>query len=102
MRSTLRSVSFSPCDYAADGRVAAAVAFFVRQAGVTRVTSLPFPEADAGLCATCTHARVVKGARSLFVRCARSDSEARFPRYPPLPVDECDGYDPAATGPKPN
>ena len=48
----------------------------------------------AGLCATCRHAAVIvsdRGAR--FYRCERARTDPRFPRYPPLPVRACIGYD---------
>ena len=47
----------------------------------------------AGLCATCLHLQVVRSPRSTFVRCGRSDREADYPRYPPLPVLGCRGYE---------
>jgi hypothetical protein len=31
---------------------------------------------------------------SEFWRCARSDDDARFRKYPPLPVRECAGHEP--------
>ncbi len=47
----------------------------------------------AGLCGDCLFARIVESARgSTFWRCARSETEPRFPKYPPLPVRECAGY----------
>jgi hypothetical protein len=47
-----------------------------------------------GLCATCAHARKQASARgSTFWRCARADVDARFRRYPPLPVRECAGHE---------
>jgi hypothetical protein len=50
--------------------------------------------AAAGLCANCTHARAVPSARgSTFVLCARSQHDARFPKYPRLPVVRCAGYE---------
>lgn len=45
-----------------------------------------------GLCATCAHLEVVGSKRSVFVRCGLSDDDPRFPRYPPLPVRSCAGY----------
>jgi hypothetical protein len=55
------------------------------------------PLADAGLCARCTHARVVGNARgSRFWLCGLSRIDARFPRYPRLPVLRCDGFEPQA------
>jgi hypothetical protein len=53
----------------------------------------------AGLCASCRHARlVVSGRGSRFVLCERSRSDARFPRYPPIPVVACLGWEAAASG----
>jgi len=50
--------------------------------------------ASAGLCAACVHARlVVSGRGSTFVLCERSRTDARFPRYPTLPVVACTGFD---------
>ncbi len=49
---------------------------------------------DAGLCASCRHARSVASARgSQFLLCARSKDDPRFPKYPPLPVIRCIGYE---------
>jgi hypothetical protein len=39
------------------------------------------------------HARLIPGARSSFVRCGLADTDQRFPRYPPLPVRQCDGFE---------
>jgi len=51
--------------------------------------------ADPGLCATCAHARIVESRRgSRFWLCSRSRTDARFPKYPPLPVVRCIGYTP--------
>ncbi len=50
--------------------------------------------ATAGLCARCIHARlVVSGRGSRFVLCGRSRTDARFPRYPSLPVVACVGFE---------
>jgi hypothetical protein len=50
--------------------------------------------ADAGgLCASCVNARIIessKGAR--FIRCELSFTDARFARYPQLPVVTCEGF----------
>jgi hypothetical protein len=55
---------------------------------------------DAGLCATCAHAKVVLNDRgSTFYACLRSKTDARFPRYPRLPVVSCIGYDEKACTP---
>ena len=53
------------------------------------------PDRDAvGLCLTCRWMRSVSNRRgSTFYRCGRADTDPRFPRYPPLPVRQCDGYE---------
>lgn len=53
------------------------------------LADLPTPP---GLCATCVHRRLVASKRSVFLLCALSETDPRFPRYPPLPVVACDGY----------
>ncbi|HYX26565.1 MAG TPA: hypothetical protein VFC23_20595 [Thermoanaerobaculia bacterium] len=53
------------------------------------LTDLPTP---AGLCATCEHLRLLASKRSVFVRCGLAETDARFPKYPPLPVVVCAGY----------
>ena len=53
------------------------------------------PDRHAGLCASCAHARRVTSARgSTFILCARSQTDARYPKYPPLPVLRCAGHEP--------
>jgi hypothetical protein len=47
-----------------------------------------------GLCATCEHLRLLASRRSVFVRCGLAAVDARFPRYPGLPVMACAGYRP--------
>lgn len=54
-----------------------------------RVPTGPSP----GLCATCAHHRVIENRRgSRFHLCEKSREDARFPKYPPLPVFRCAGY----------
>ena len=50
----------------------------------------------AGLCASCIHQKLIGNTRgSTFSMCLRHRSEPeRFPKYPPLPVRECTGYEP--------
>jgi hypothetical protein len=61
----------------------------------------PIPGA-AGLCAACVHARlVVSGRGSRFVLCERSRTDARFPRYPTLPVVACTGFEARAARSEP-
>jgi hypothetical protein len=55
---------------------------------------MPFTH-DEGLCATCAHALTTRSSKgATFVRCELSLADARFPRYPILPVRACDGYAP--------
>jgi hypothetical protein len=55
------------------------------------------PDAHAGLCTTCAHVDLVRSSRgSTFVLCRLSAQDARFPRYPTLPVVQCSGYRRAA------
>jgi hypothetical protein len=50
---------------------------------------------NPGLCATCTHARIIRSDRgSTFIRCGLSDVDSRFPKYPALPVIKCSGWNP--------
>jgi hypothetical protein len=58
-------------------------------------------DARIGLCATCRHRRDITGARSTFYLCERSFTDPRFPRYPPLPVHRCEGYEQDLPTPSP-
>ena len=50
--------------------------------------------ADLGLCASCRQAQVVTSARgSTFSLCRLSFVDARFAKYPVLPVRQCAGYE---------
>jgi hypothetical protein len=50
-------------------------------------------ESAAGLCSHCLHARRIESERgSVFVMCQLSGTDARFPKYPRLPVLSCAGY----------
>jgi len=40
--------------------------------------------------------RVVSGRGSVFWRCARSERDPSFPKYPRLPVLRCAGHEPSA------
>ena len=47
----------------------------------------------AGLCGSCANVRIVqtrKGSR--FFLCQLSETDPRFPKYPPIPVLRCAGY----------
>ena len=51
----------------------------------------------AGLCDSCRHQRLVRNTRgSEFSLCERSRTQPEYPRYPPLPVERCPGYEPRA------
>ncbi len=53
----------------------------------------PHSGPHAGLCETCRYQRVVTTTRgSRFSLCNRSREDASYPRYPRVPVRECDGY----------
>lgn len=59
-----------------------------------------FPRAgarDPGLCATCRHAETVETPRSVFWLCRLAFTDARFDKYPRLPVLRCSGYVPRET-----
>jgi len=46
-----------------------------------------------GLCTTCSHMRRMQNDRgSTFYLCELSTTDARFPKYPRLPVIQCVGY----------
>jgi hypothetical protein len=48
---------------------------------------------DVGLCSICRHARRVTTPRSVFWMCALAATDARFERYPRLPVTRCAGHE---------
>ena len=48
---------------------------------------------NAGLCDSCRHQKLVRNTRgSVFSMCERSKTDARYPKYPRLPVKRCEGY----------
>ncbi|HYL79016.1 MAG TPA: hypothetical protein VEU96_32800 [Bryobacteraceae bacterium] len=50
--------------------------------------------APVGLCETCKNMRRVTSDRgSVFYLCKLSAVDPRYPKYPPLPVLACDGYE---------
>jgi hypothetical protein len=58
------------------------------------------PDHRAGLCSVCRHRRVTGNRRgSRFYLCELSKSDARFPRYPALPVVRCAGFERADPDP---
>jgi hypothetical protein len=51
----------------------------------------------AGLCARCEYAQAVRSSReSVFVLCCLAANDARFAKYPRLPVRYCVGFELAA------
>jgi hypothetical protein len=47
----------------------------------------------AGLCEECVHSKRVGSARgSVFRLCMLHETDARFAKYPRLPVVQCTGY----------
>lgn len=52
------------------------------------------PPARVGLCADCRFMRLIESDRgSTFYFCEQSATDARFPKYPRLPVLRCMGYE---------
>jgi hypothetical protein len=52
---------------------------------------------NIGLCATCRHVETIVSVRgSTFYLCQLALTDPRFPKYPPLPVLACEGYEPPA------
>ncbi|MBI5878818.1 MAG: hypothetical protein HZB53_14300 [Chloroflexi bacterium] len=59
----------------------------------------PYPLDPVGLCALCAHHRVIESTKgSHFWLCALNVQDARFPRYPRLPVLVCEGFVPSPSG----
>jgi hypothetical protein len=48
---------------------------------------------EIGLCARCRHARFVPAGRAAYWLCRLAADDARFERYPRLPVLACEGYE---------
>lgn len=48
-----------------------------------------------GLCGRCAHVKVIESRKgSRFHLCRLASTDARFRRYPPLPVLSCPGFEP--------
>ena len=48
---------------------------------------------DQSLCESCRHLReIVSGKGSRFLMCLLSQTEVRWPKYPPQPVRQCVRY----------
>jgi hypothetical protein len=51
-------------------------------------------DAKAGLCAVCRHVKINRNDRgAVFYYCRKSETDRLFPKYPPLPVLTCRGYE---------
>ena len=51
-----------------------------------------------GLCEKCAFVRLVENNRgAIFYLCERSFEDSRYPKYPPLPVLACPGFEVAVT-----
>jgi len=49
-----------------------------------------------GLCARCIHRKEIRSDRgSIFIMCLRAFREPEYPKYPPLPVLHCAGFEKA-------
>ena len=44
------------------------------------------------LCESCENMREIRTTRSRFLLCELALADATFPKYPPQPVVQCDGY----------
>ena len=66
-----------------------------------RLIGAPFEPRDprpasgdaVGLCRSCRYSHAVEVPRTTFWRCRRSATDPSFPKYPPLPVRLCRGYE---------
>lgn len=54
----------------------------------------------SSLCNACRHVReIVSGTGSRFLLCRLSQTDRRYPKYPPQPVVKCRGYTPSDAEP---
>jgi hypothetical protein len=54
----------------------------------------PAPAVPPGLCGGCRHSRAVQArGSSVFRLCLRSTGDPNYPRYPPLPMLSCRGFE---------
>ena len=52
------------------------------------------PAPNIGLCLACRYTRqLVSGKGSQFFYCTRAETDARYTKYPSLPVTSCSGYE---------
>lgn len=54
---------------------------------------MPPLDARVGLCSVCANVRLVQGDRSMFYLCELAFRDARFRKYPALPVLRCEGFE---------
>lgn len=58
---------------------------------------MPVRTAPAGLCESCRNVRILEAKTgSRFFLCELSAVDPAFPKYPPIPVLRCAGYQPKA------
>ena len=56
--------------------------------------------ARIGMCSACRHSRTIRSSKnSEFWLCERSKTDARFSKYPRLPVRACPGFERTETSP---
>lgn len=68
--------------------------------GAERDGPRPAQPSDAGLCADCRHSRSIQSDRgSIFYLCCLSATNPKLPKYPRLPVLDCDSYDGRGSAP---
>ena len=53
----------------------------------------------ASLCESCRNVREVRTAQSRFLLCELSGTNADYPKYPPQPVVQCEGFQPKGKTP---
>ena len=47
-----------------------------------------------GLCHSCRYQKLIRNTRgSTFSMCERSKTDDRYPKYPRLPVERCQGWE---------
>lgn len=78
-----------------ESRPMAAAGLFGRIKDVDANAAQPTGFGSVGLCARCAQARIIHSDRgSTFYRCGVSATDPRFPKYPTLPVESCQGFEP--------
>ncbi len=55
--------------------------------------AIPIPTLPYGVCSQCLHVKLLTSDKgSVFMQCQRGLTDARFPKYPRLPVLRCAGF----------